>query len=253
MSNLRALFPDTNFSVTTGGNTPAMLYVYNTNIQTANNGGRCCLWTVPSGSVWAKFEVYGGGGDGAGGCCCMQGGLPGGSGSYARKTIRVNPGESYTICAAGTGCCAQSCIGTQGFPSYACNASATYPLCLCASGGMRGDNRCFAGTSGCYSCSTQICGSACGYDFAICGTSGASYDGVYCGFDGWQYNPTGVYDMAMGQRISYDVCLICFGCGIAGAANFPGYGAGGGNAHVHGGPCCWGGFGSGGMVVVTYK
>lgn len=253
MSNLRTLFPDSNFSISGGSlATPLQLFVYNTSFTSVQNGGRCCLWTVPASVNWAKFEVWGGGGDGGGACCCQQGGAGGGSGSYARKTIRTVPGESYTICAAGSGCCSPNCGATAGFPSYVCNASATYPICLCASGGSPGCSGCFFQTNGCFSCATHICGSTCGCDFAIQGITGGHYDGVYCGFDGWQYAPGTTYQGG-GMRIGFDYCNAMAGCVHIGAgSSFVGFGAGGGSASTSGGACCWGGWGSPGIVVVTY-
>lgn len=257
MSDLRTLFPDTNYNIVSTQQPPQVLYVTNTAaFNSAQNGGRCCLWTVPAGTRWAKFEVYGAGGDGGGGCCCQQGRQGGGSGSYARRTIRVVPGESYTLCAAGTGCCAQSCQGTQGFPSFACNATATFPLCLCASGGGFGQTGCFLQTNGCISWASSTCGSACGFDFAICGHTGANYDGVYCGFDGHHMTPFGVYEQALGMRYSFDNCLNFNGCSAIGngsGSNTSHFGAGGGSANTGGGACCWGGFGHGGLVIVTFQ
>jgi hypothetical protein len=98
-----------------------------------------------------------------------------------------------------------------------------------------------------------MCGCACGHDFAICGIMGGSYDGVYCGFDGWQYAPWTSY-IGGGMRISFDYCNTMAGCVHIGAgSSFPGFGAGGGGAVSGGGACCWGGWGSGGLVVVTFK
>lgn len=259
MADLRTLFPDTNFNTTITGATPTVLYVYNTNHNTANNGGRCCLFTVPAGTRWARFEVYGAGGDGGGACCCQHPRCSGSSGSYARRTIRVVPGESYTICAGGTGCCAQACQGTAGFPSYACNPTATYPLCLCASGGSGGNTGCFLQTSGCLSSPSQVCGSACGCDFSICGTLSGYYDGIYCGFDAYGSSPFGVYEFSAGIKYSFDYCQNFNGCsmfGDAGGANHVSlarYGSPGGSASANGGPCCWGGFGQEGLVIVTYQ
>lgn len=255
MANLRDLFPDSNY-VIAGFVPPALsvLYVQNDNPNNVNNGGRCCLWTVPAGVSWAKFEVYGGGGDGAGGCCCQHPRYGGGSGSYARKTICVNPGDTYTLCAAGTGCCAPTCLGNNGFPSYACSSTALYPLCLCASGGQRGESGCFMETNGCWHWPQQISGSACGFDFAICGIAGGHYDGVYCGFDGFQIVPFGVYEYAMGARYSFDFCNRMGGCTHIGAgAGAPPIGSGGGTANTGGGGCCWGGWGAQGQVIVSFR
>ena len=41
-------------------------YVYNTNKTAHNNGGCCCLWTIPTGVKWFAVELWGGGGSGAG-------------------------------------------------------------------------------------------------------------------------------------------------------------------------------------------
>ena len=249
MSDLRTLFPDARYVITTAGSTSfGTIQVYNTSNSSAQNGGCCCLWTVPAGVTWAKFEVWGGGGDGGGACCCQQPARGGGSGSYARKTTRVVPGQSYTICAGGTGCCSQSCLGTSGFPSYVCNAGATYPVCLCASGGGGGSSACFYSVSGCYHCPSHICGTTCGANFSICGITGSGHAG-WCGFDAWHYVPNGPY-IGTGAKISRTHCGEFWqGCEAAGITVFPG---GGGTAVSHG-SCCWGGWGSGGLVIVTYK
>ena len=71
MSSLRTLLQ---YGTSASGSVPLRsLRVYNTSITSSNNGGQCCLWTVPAGAEWAAFEVWGGGGPGAGVCCCQQG------------------------------------------------------------------------------------------------------------------------------------------------------------------------------------
>lgn len=248
MSDLRSLFPDTRFNPTYQANTFSTLYVYNTNVGNVTNGGQCCLWTVPAGVTWAKFEVFGGGGDGGGACCCQQPAKGGGSGSYARKTIRVVPGQSYTLCAGGSGCCSQNNCGTNGFPSYACGG-VTYGLCLCASGGEGGASCCWAAIGGNYHCSTNVCGSACGYDLAICGMQGSAHQS-WCGYDAWTYIQAAPV-IGSGSRLSRTHCgEYWMGCDAVGGNVWPG--GGGGTAMSYGG-CCWGGWGAGGLVVVTYK
>ena len=251
MSDLRTLFPDTRWNVSLSVTNPlSVLYVYNTDFGAAPNGGRCCLWTVPANTTWAKFEVWGGGGPGGGSCCCMSGGASGGAGSYARKTIRVTPGQTFTICAAGSTCCYSQCQAPGGFPSYACNASATpCALCLCASGGFGGYTQCFSMLAGCYHCITCICGTACGFDFALCGPSGGSHN-TSCGFNSWHTTPEPTY-IGGGIRIGQDHCRICCGAWMNGCASFPG--GGGGNAVTHSGSCQCGGQGMSGLVVITYK
>jgi len=249
MSDLRSLFPDTRFNPTYSANTFSTMYVYNTNVDSVTNGGRCCLWTVPAGVTWAKFEVWGGGGDGGGACCCQQPAKGGGSGSYARKTTRVVPGQTYTLCAGGSGCCSQNNCGSNGFPSYACGGT-TYGICLCASGGEGGASCCWAAIGGNYHCSSNICGSACGYDLAICGIQGSAHQS-WCGYDSWTYLASGPV-IGSGSRISRTHCgEFWMGCdAIGGHAGWPG--GGGGTAMSYGG-CCWGGWGAGGLVIVTYK
>jgi hypothetical protein len=119
-------------------------HIYNTNKTGHNNGGCCCLWTVPTGVAWFAVEMWGGGGGGAGACCCMQG-WPGGSGSYARKFVTGlsgTGGETYTICAAGSTYCSQAkCVGCIGNPSFlSINGGAVQ---VCASGGGSGYVRCY--------------------------------------------------------------------------------------------------------------
>lgn len=250
MSDLRSLFPDTRYTMSYPSNTYGVVYVYNTNTNSVQNGGQCCAWTVPANVCWAKFEVWGAGGDGGGGCCCQQPSRGGGSGSYARKTIRVTPGTVFTLCAAGSGCCAVNCGGTQGFPSYACNASASpQGLCLCASGGIGGASSCFFITSGCLHCSSIVCGCACGHDFAICGVSGSAHEGSGCGYDAWQYAPQAPV-IGGGVKVGMDHCVSWMGCCAIGGSSFP---AGGGGSGLSHGGCCWGSWGAGGLVVVTYK
>jgi hypothetical protein len=179
----------------------------------------------------------------------MQPQTGGGAGTYARKTIRVVPGQTYTICAGGTGCCVSSCAGMQGYASYACNAGATYPLCLCAQGGAPGYSQCFVAWAGCYNCITCICGTACGHDFAICGPAGSTHN-TSCGFDSHHYAPEPTY-VGGGLRVSRDHCRCCPGDFMISQPSFPG--GGGGTAAAFDGPCFCGGYGAGGLVVVTYK
>lgn len=250
MSDLRSLFPDTDYVVSYINSVAFnQLYVYNTNTQSACNNGQCCLWTVPANTNFAKFEVWGGGGSGGGACCCQQPSKGGGAGSYVRKTIQVRPGDTYTICAASSGCCAVNAQGQFGYPSYACNPSATYPLCLCASGGDAGTSCCFAAIGGNYHCSSNICGSTCGGDFGLCSMTGTAHQS-WCGFDAYHMIPSGPI-LGSGMRHTRTHCgEFWMGCNAIGDVSFPG--GGGGTAISYGG-CCWGGWGAGGLVIITYK
>lgn len=250
MSDLRSLFPDSRYVQNVTVNNPySVVYIWNTDTTSPSNGGRCCLWTVPANATWAKFEVWGGGGGGAGACCCQHAQMGGGAGTYARKTIRVVPGQQYTICAGGSTNCTAACQAPQGFPTYACNPSATYPLCLCASGGFGGYTQCFVANNGCYMCVTCICGSACGHDFALCGPSGSAHN-TSCGFSAFHYATEPTY-IGGGLRVSQDHCRIACGTFMNGCASFPG--GGGGTANTHDGSCQTGSHGQGGLVIITYK
>ncbi len=255
MSNLRSLFPDSNYNVVSTSSPLTQLFVYNTNVSSVQNGGQCCLWTVPSGVYWAKFEVWGGGGDGPGACCCQQTQRSGGSGSYARRTISVRPGDTFRVCAGSTGCCAPNCCGTVGFPSYVNHvsvASSGSNINLCASGGGCGRSECFWMFSNGWDSTSIVegCGCTCGSDFSICGISGASH-AAWCGFQSYGIVPGPTY-IGSGARLTFDYCNTGSGCFMVGGYSiFPG--GGGGGANANGGGCCWGGWGAGGLVIISYK
>lgn len=225
------------------------LHIYNTNKDSAENGGFCCLWTVPAGVTWFAVELWGGGGGGAGACCCRQG-WPGGSGSYARKFITGLSGagtEQYTICAAGSTNCSQSyCKGCNGYPSFvAPNGGGVQ---VCASGGAQGCTRCYFGANCSYSgCSQQQCGSWIG-GMGICGVTGSGKGSAYCYQSSWQYMPSAPYTPG-GNRASMSHCVQGPGCSVGGYAHWPG--GGGASASAHGNNYC-GAPGSGGLVSIYY-
>ena len=66
-------------------------------MRAAEIGAGVHSWKVPSGASLATFEIWGGGGGGAAAFCCQQG-IPGGSGAYAYKSIKVTPGDCYVFC-----------------------------------------------------------------------------------------------------------------------------------------------------------
>lgn len=248
MANLRSLIYTLNVPAST--NFPTEILIFNTSINVPSNGGQCCLWTVPAGVTWAQFEMWGGGGGGAGACCCQQG-LPGGSGSYATRTITVSPGWQYTICAAGTTASSPNCIGCPGNTSYitGCNLSN-----FCATGGAHGDTHCFWGASNINCNQYANCCCAYGGDFVVHGQRGG-YIGVnWCyqyfqqgapsaprTFSGPAYGPGGCINGGPNGN-----CLGWFPC----ATYFPG--GGGMSAQSHGGNCWCGGWGAGGLITVTY-
>ena len=82
------------------------------------NGGRCCLWTVPDGVTQVTFELWGSGADGPGARCCQAPVYTGSGGMYAMRTVQTVAGCTYTLCAAGSGCCQSSCGGAAGQTTF---------------------------------------------------------------------------------------------------------------------------------------
>jgi len=249
MAGLRSLLQYTNTIV--GGSSTINydeMVVYNTNIDTMSNGGRCCLWTVPSGVTWVYAEMWGGGGAGAGACCCF-GGWPGGSGSYSRKIITgLSAGATLTMCAAGSTSCVGVCCGETGFPSYITNSGST--TLICASGGSYGGARCFFNIGCSYSgCQQYQCGSFCG-TFGICGVTGSAKGSAYCSGNSYQYMPSAPF---MGHnRPTKDGCSgYCGGCCVGGYAHFPGGGGASTHSHTNPGGYC-GQSGAGGLIQIFW-
>lgn len=254
MATLTSLFPVSQYLA--GGGSSAgtfeQILVYSTSVDSVQNGGRCCQFTVPAGTKWVRFEMWGGGGDGPGGCCCQQPNASGGAGAYARKTVVAVPGDTYTVCAGSSGCCAATCCGTNGFTSYVIGGTGTGAVNACAAGGPTSCGQCFMfGGCGCIG-NTETCrsGSFSGADFGLPAIGGASRPST-CGYQSWQYVPSGPY-IGGGVRHSNDYCQNGGGCYIlGGAASFPG--GGGGGAQTNGGGCCWGAWGAGGLVTISYR
>ena len=94
--------------------------ISSTNLQKVCNsnwklghGPTSCTWTVPSGTVCAKFQVWGAGQGTNGGCCC-GGNQFGSTGAYSEAILKVTPGDTYTVCAAcscSRYCCSNSTPG----------------------------------------------------------------------------------------------------------------------------------------------
>lgn len=253
MATLSSLFPVSQYLAgASASGAFSQTFIYNASHGSVQNGGQCCLWTVPAGTTWIRFEVWGGGGDGPGGCCCQQPNQSGGAGAYARKTVTAVVGNTYTICAAGTGCCSPNCCGTQGFPSYVCGGTGSGAVAMCAIGGPPSCAQCFMyGSCACIG-NSETCrsGSYCGADFGLPAISGAAHT-TTCGYQSWQYVPSGPY-IGTGVRHGRDYCTSGTGCDMLGGhASFPG--GGGGGASSYGGGCCWGSHGAGGLVVISYR
>ena len=246
MSGLRALLQYTGDTGSTiNYNT---IYVYNTSIDTPQNGGSCCEYTVPAGSKWFAVELWGGGGGGAGVCCCF-GGWPGGSGSYTRKIINGLSGsgaETFTICAAGTTHCSTVCLGCPSYPTYVRNSGGT--VVACASGGSQSSSTCYHMIN----CSNQGCGmcpagSTCG-TLSICGVTGSSKGSAYCSGDSFQIMPDAPFTTSMARPTKDGCSGFCGGCCNGGYAHFPGGGGASSYSHTTG-PFC-GAAGAGGLVII---
>jgi len=219
--------------------------------DSAQNGGRCCAYTVTSASSRVQVELWAGGGDGNGACCCQWPYSMPSPGQYTTSTFPVVTGDVLTICAAGSGCCSQGCCGTKGFDSFVLRNGNT---CAYAHGGLGGCGFCFWKTQSC----TGIC------DPARSVRCAATGDLVYCTFVGksvtHNFCNTGMYEAQAGApKYAQNLRFGNTSCGCGSFTNngccrvsnhFPG--GGGGGASACGGPCCWGGWGAGGMVVLTF-
>lgn len=232
---------------------PKEFLVYNTSINTPNNGGSCCLWTVPAGVTWISFEVWGGGGGGAGACCCMMG-WPGGAGAYTLKTVCNSAGlagQQYTVCAGGTTSMSPVCLGCVGCTSYVNGFGLSN---FCATGGAHGEVHCFQ-YYGCYTCSTPNPNCCCAYggEVNIHGTQSTYTSSTWCAqnpqqqaatapntISGPQYGPGGCINASANGS-----CTGWFPC-----TPFPG--GGGLSAQAHGQSCWCGNWGGGGLVSITY-
>ena len=213
------------------------------------NGGCCCVWTVPAGATYIRFELWGGGGGGAGSCCCMQG-YAGGSGSYTVKTLQgaeVVPGCQYTICAGGSTTQGQSNDGCSGCHSYVTGHNLSN---LCARGGQGGYTSCcqFANCYVCQMCYYYCCST--GGDYNIHTARGGRIASQYCHQQSQQW-ATVAASTVSGPIIGPNGCT-CSWCGQDTMPRpvFPG--GGGMSSQNFGGGCRRGYWVSPGAVSVTF-
>jgi hypothetical protein len=246
-------------------------YYYNRCWWSVDNGGCCYLWTVPQGTTTIQFELVAGGGGGGPGRCCTGGYHPGGSGAYGTKILQAHKGQyqsgcQYTICAGGTtrcSCCG-CCNGRRGCGFCGC---VTYVQGsglsnFCARGGSWGHHKC---ASWCYTCkmvsqcnwcnnesASCVCGVSQGTmgDFALGGTTSGEVANQYCNTEHIPYagGTPGPYSVTLAKGRAKcgtgNVRGCCYGHSL-----FPG---GGGFTAGTEGSNCWGDYGQGGLVVVTY-
>ena len=249
------------------------VYVFNPHHWSPENGGRCCGFTVPNGTTSIKFEILSGGGPGGSSGGDYDHGIGGAGGSYGVRSLTksVNgftDGTVYTVCAAGTSncscCCSCNMNCRHGCTSF---VNGTGLSNFCAIGGMGGSTNwdmssncynCFWGNTQCslgnynagwvnHACNTPVYGS----DMCFYGTTG-SYNSQYnCCADQFavQGAPAGPFTAPHGISGKHR-CIGNLACCTAHAA-FPG---GGGAGHAtDSSDACWGSFGAGGLVKITYS
>ena len=254
-------------------------YIYNTSHWSVTNGGCCLQWTVPTGTSIINFEVVSGGGPGGSSGHDYDIGHGGAGGNYNEKTICREAGhfnsvagsESvYTLCAGGTsqcGCCAncnRAC--RHGCTSYVNGDGLSN---FCAIGGHGGSTS-WDIMSNCYNCHqgnaqcdlgnynagwvSHNCNEATqGGDMCFRGTNSSfwkEYDTCCITANQGSGGPAGPFTFGGTGGMSKAWCNGDQACCSQHAA-FPG---GGGAGYVSAnGSACWGGFGAGGLVKVTYQ
>ena len=217
--------------------------------ESINYDGTPCQWTVPEDVKGIKFEIYGGGASGYGGCCCMMNPLPGGGGAYAVKHINrtdghFTPGDVYSLCAGGTGCCYSGDHGNRGHTSYVTGPGLSN---FCAVGGHPGSNgcrhwNCYTCCQTCYGCAPMY-----GADYGQSGKTSWRKGSQHCASSMFQVAANGAGPLSPGEAFSQGGCK--FGYHSGGSPASPGGGAFGGQVS---GTCCCGKAGGGGAVLVTY-
>ena len=253
--------------------------IFNRNHWTVQNGGCCLQWTVPASVQMVKFEILSGGGPGGSSGGDYDGPVGGQGGNYAMKYLLASDSEftagssQYTLCAAGTSycsCCCHCCTACRdGCTSYVTGDGLSN---FCAVGGRGGPTN-WDIMSSCYNCSQSaqcnignynagwiqsttnpgFCGipetpttKSMGYT----GTSGDMFQSASCCQENFTMAgvPTGPFSSQSG--FGDDSCTSSNPCCSA-HSNFPGGGGTGmGRATSS---ACWGFWGAGGLVKVTYQ
>lgn len=160
------------------------IWVYQqANIRTKLPYGFC--WKAPSAGT-AVIEAWGAGGS-AGRMCCCGFGVPGNSGSYSKKTIRVTTG-CYVCGDIGFSCgntdlCFRGCSEPTVLCWFGCGTNG----CICAQGGRGGTSYCST-TPSAYCCftaggfcttktSNENCGIVCNYGSGTASCCAQAYGG----------------------------------------------------------------------------
>lgn len=212
--------------------------------QTFTSSG---TFTVPAGVTSIVVECWGAGGAGGGTTAnSSRGGGGGAGGAYARKTISVNEGETYTVTVGGVTAGAQS-AGATGAPSWFGDPSLVYaqggaggaaPNGGTAAGGTGSaaasiGDVVFPGGSGANGTTTASGGGGGG---AGSGGAGGNASGTTAGTGTAEYGGNGATGRTTGGN---------------GSAGFI-YGGGGSGAYVNNNTNRTGGSGAQGLVVVSW-
>ena len=247
MPSLRTLLSDQ--APPTIGNPDRIFYVRTS--DGASNGGCCCLWTVPAGTTKVTFEMWGAGGIGQGARCCERAATMPTSGSYSRITIDTTEGCQYRICAAGSSGCNGDCgISPRANPSFVYDVTGAN-IIGCAIGGCGGDSENTRGGF-CYGyicCWAKLSGTGLG-DITMEGTGGISFINCYCRGD--IYTLTG--GMYQADRASAAYCAKePSGSGVYYMCSPPSNpGGAGSTGRACQGGTCYGQYGAGGLVKISY-
>ncbi len=213
--------------------------------------GCCCLWTVPTGVKRVTFEIWGSGGNGHGFCSCnrchhYKGA---GGGYYNSKTISVQAGWTYTVCASGVyRCCSRECQGCRGCSSYVngCNLSN-----FCAIGGEQGqsetswDRACYSYFSCCVAPVQN------GGDFGMGNHTGSWGGSIFCHCNYKFTCTTNAPFLSGGSGAAENLVNCWVRCGCWHVPYGTG-GQGGMTTYCGSGNCGQGGMGGGGLVKITY-
>lgn len=228
-------------------NLPAMdtFHVYN-NSDSASNGGKCCLFTVPDGVTNVSFEVWGGAGGGAGARCCQYPTYGSSGGMYVTRTITTSPGCTYTICAGGTTGNSTVCLGCTGSTSYVSGSGIST---TCAVGGCGGRVGCFVQDQNIPCCRSCPCWRGGSGDFCQPSVR-PNIKGEGC----MNHNRplySGPYKLGTFNSERTPCIYTWCACGCCyGACHFPS--GGGMNSKAYGGGCKRGEQGGAGIVRISY-
>jgi len=236
-------------------------------------------WVVPDDARLVTFEAWGGGGGGAGSCGCAFG-WPGGSGAYARQTVRVTEtditGEQYLMCVGPATCCSSdNTCGFRGCTSFITGTGLTN---FCAEGGLPGctqlcihNNFPVNDACGMYQAPNYDTECACYYG-TNCGIPGrhsqiianCDLDGNWCAFQQVFRSPGGLNSSGNSLQVMGAHCNIVPDCDrcrpghfaagmFGGTREYIAVGMGGNSSRACGDGCCCGYPGGPGLIKISWS